>query len=186
MTGSAGLEFRTRAKIFNISIIRTPSPAYILKHRKNCERCPTQFPGKSSLKGNHIFPVCPVCPFCPVYPLCPVSPVCPDKTSCLSYRSSLYSLTCLWYFSPERVAKWLAWKVSVVVLFVMKLEVVHKQVGGCLISYNPPKNNIVLPFWRIVLLLEKSFAHGHSSWLDPHPLALVWQNSDIRYFGRSK
>ena len=108
MTGSAGLEFRTRAKIFNISIIRTPSPAYILKHRKNCERCPTQFPGKSSLKGNHIFPVCPVCPFCPVYPLCPVSPDCPepDRTSCLSCRSSLCSVTCLWYFSPEIVAKW--------------------------------------------------------------------------------
>ena len=61
---------------------------------------------------------------------------CQSLFSCLS---SLSCLTCLWYFSPEEVAKcllkWPPWKVSSV-LFVKKLEVVHKRVGGCLISYN--------------------------------------------------
>ena len=60
----------------------------------------------------------------------------------LSILYVLFSLSCqirLRYFSPEVVVrclpKWPAWKVSMVV-FVRKLNVVHKQVGGCLISYH--------------------------------------------------
>ena len=59
--------------------------------------------------------------------------------SCLS---SLFCLTCLWYFVPEvhivtKISPQMTClKVSVVV-FVMKLEVEHKQARGYLTSYNP-------------------------------------------------
>ena len=51
----------------------------------------------------------------------------------------LSCLTCIWYFSPEVITKclhkWPVWKASTVLL-LRELEVVHKQIGGCLISYN--------------------------------------------------
>ena len=64
---------------------------------------------------------------------------CFSSPSCLSCLSSLSCLTCLRYFFPEAVAKcllkWPAWKVFMIV-FVWKMEVVHKQVRGCLILHN--------------------------------------------------
>ena len=67
-----------------------------------------------------------------VYRSCLTCPSCP---SCLFCPSFLFCLSSLWYFSPELLAKclpkWHACNVSMVV-FVRKLEVVHKQVAGCL------------------------------------------------------
>ena len=88
-------------------------------------------PGKSSLNANHVLPVCPVYSVYPVFPFCLV---------CRVHHFHFCPVwPCSWYFSREVVAtcfpKWNAWKVSMVV-FVRKLEVVHNQVGGCLISYN--------------------------------------------------
>ena len=65
-----------------------------------------------------------------------VSFVCPFMNHSVTKVSIVLSVLSLVFLSrvTKCLPKWPAWKVSMVV-FVRKLEVVHKQVGGCLISY---------------------------------------------------
>ena len=106
----------------NIIIINTSCQSI---HSRNITRIAKaalhKLPGKSSLNVRSVCPVSPlwlVCPVCPVCPGCPVWPICPDD-----------------HDTHPVYHPWHAWKVSMVDR-ICKLEVVHKQVGGCVISYN--------------------------------------------------
>ena len=84
------------------------------KYHKDCESCPTEMSRKVKFKCIMFF------------------------LSCLSF------LSYLWYFSPEVMAKCLHNEMHMQSLNgrickeVGSLEVVHKQVGGCLISSSLP------------------------------------------------
>ena len=77
-----------------------------------------------------------------------------------------------------RPPKWPAWKVSMVV-FIRKLEVVHKNIGGCLISYN--LQLACVRGWR---LSDQMHAHCRvdcsewwiiNQWFPYEGIELLWQ-----------
>ena len=84
------------------------------KYHKNCESCPTEMstcPGKSSL-----YVLCFSCPVCPFFPICGIF--------LQRWWPNVSTMKC-----RCRV---------LMAVFVRKLEVVRKQVGGCLISSSLP------------------------------------------------
>ena len=95
----------------------------IRKNRKNCNSCSSQVSWsaeKSSLNVNHVFPFCAVCSVYPRLSLnSDLSVVFLSRGSCQMFPH----ITCLKSLNG-------------LVVFVRKLEVVHKQVRSCLISYN--------------------------------------------------
>ena len=65
----------------------------------------------------------------------------------LSIPMSCLTCVSLWRYLPNVSPNKPSWKVSAMVVFVSKLEVIHKQVEGHLISYNP--NFLVWGSWRL-------------------------------------
>ena len=74
----------------------------------------------------------------------------------LSIPMSCLTCVSLWRYLPNVSPNKPSWKVSAMVVFFSKLEVIHKQVEGRLILYNPQlsclrKLEVIWPDFRILL-----------------------------------